>query len=244
MTEFRAGFVSRHDAAAAALAQAFALPAGFEATDPRERATPRRPRGFAPQEGGPRHFTPLDPATRPTDGWDPLDASASHPDAHGFVDPIAAARQAGHAEGFAAGLAQAAADAGRDRALAEALGEALGRGDRFDRDRVGRQLRQTVLLLVDRLVGESGVAPDLLARRIEAATEMLADAAESAILRLHPDDVALVDGKLPRTLFPVGDVAVSRGSFVLESASTIVEDGPALWLDQLAQAIDRVAVPG
>jgi flagellar assembly protein FliH len=30
---------------------------------------------------------------------------------------------------------------------------------------------------------------------------------------------------------------------VLESASTIVEDGPELWLEQLAQAIDRVAVP-
>ena len=28
-----------------------------------------------------------------------------------------------------------------------------------------------------------------------------------------------------------------RGSFVLESASTVVEDGPDLWLDQLATAI-------
>jgi flagellar assembly protein FliH len=44
-------------------------------------------------------------------------------------------------------------------------------------------------------------------------------------------------------VFAVGDVHVARGSFVLESASTIVEDGPELWLEQLAQAIDRVAVP-
>ena len=70
-----------------------------------------------------------------------------------------------------------------------------------------------------------------------------ADSAESAMLRVHPDDVALLEGKLPRSVFAVGDAAVTRGSFVLESASTIVEDGPELWLEQLAQAIDRVAVP-
>jgi flagellar assembly protein FliH len=30
---------------------------------------------------------------------------------------------------------------------------------------------------------------------------------------------------------------------VLESAATIVEDGPDLWIEQLAQAIDRAALP-
>ena len=53
----------------------------------------------------------------------------------------------------------------------------------------------------------------------------------------------LVEGKLPTTLFAVGDASIARGSFVLESASTIVEDGPDRWLDQLTQAIERVAVP-
>jgi flagellar assembly protein FliH len=72
---------------------------------------------------------------------------------------------------------------------------------------------------------------------------LLADGAESALLRLHPDDVPLVQGKLPATIFPVGDPHVTRGSFVIESASTIVEDGPDVWLDQLAQAIDRVPIP-
>jgi flagellar assembly protein FliH len=49
--------------------------------------------------------------------------------------------------------------------------------------------------------------------------------------------------RLPQTVFPVGDPNVERGGFVLESASTIVEDGPSLWLDQLAAAIDKVPVP-
>ena len=63
------------------------------------------------------------------------------------------------------------------------------------------------------------------------------------MLRVHPDDVALLEGRLPKSIFAAGDPAVARGSFVLESASTIVEDGPELWLDQLAQAIERVPVP-
>jgi flagellar assembly protein FliH len=100
-----------------------------------------------------------------------------------------------------------------------------------------------VLHLVTRLIGEAGVPADLLATRIAAATDLLADASESALLRLNPADVALVEGKLATTVFAAGDATVARGSFVLESASTVVEDGPDLWLDQLAAAIDRAAVP-
>ena len=105
------------------------------------------------------------------------------------------------------------------------------------------QLRQTVLLLVTRIVGDVGVAADRLAARVDVAADLLSDAAESAMLRVHPDDVALLDGRLPATIFPIGDASVSRGSFVLESASTVVEDGPALWMEQLAAAIDRVPLP-
>ena len=184
------------------------------------------PKGFAPADlrmlgSQPRSFMPNAPAG----------------DLTGGLDAVAAAR----AEGYAEGLAAAQAADGRDVALAENIAQALS--GRVDRDRVARQLRQTVLFLVAKIVGESGVAPDVLAGRIEAATELLSDAAESAMLRVHPDDVALLEGRLPATVFAVGDAAVARGSFVMESASTVVEDGPELWLDQLAAAIDRVAVP-
>lgn len=183
------------------------------------------PTGFAPADLRARAAGP-----RPFDGgYDPFDTKP---------DPIAVA----HAEGYAEGLAAAAAEQGRDRALADGIAEALS--GRVDRDQVARHLRQTVLLLVSKIVGETGVAPDILAGRIEAATELLTDTAESAMLRVHPDDVALLEGRLPATVFAVGDAAVARGSFVMESASTIVEDGPELWLDQLSQAIERVAVPG
>lgn len=251
MSSFIAGFAARHDNAAQLLASAFAPPMGFAPADIRDRAaaSPRRPSGFAPQaaaapvsahsQPGPKHFSPADKASNPTEGWDPLDPAS---ETESFLDPLAAAHAAGYAEGLAAAAAVTQSNAARDQALLASLAAALNT-DRLDRNRVATQLRQTVLLLVGKLVGEIGVSPDLLAGRIEAATELLADSAEAALLRVHPEDVALVDGKLPKSIFAAGDASVARGSFVLESASTIVEDGPAMWLDQLASAIDRVAVP-
>ena len=225
---FTAGFAARHAAAAELLQQAFAP----------------TPRAFAPVPvvaAGPRSFSPADRAANPTAGWNPLDAGAPPSE---FIDPVATAHAAGFAEGQAAALAVVAERAVIDRALLTNLTHALSQSGRVDRERIARQIRQTVLHLVTKLVGEAGVSAELLGTRVTAATEMLADAAESALLRLNPDDVALVDGQLPNTVFAVGDAAVARGSFVLESASTVVEDGPDLWLDQLSTAIERVAVPG
>ena len=251
MSSFIAGFAARHDNAAQLLAHAFAPPMGFSPADIRDRAAaaPRRSTGFAAQAAtapmsasappGPKHFSPADKASNPTEGWDPLDPAS---ETESFLEPLAAAHAAGYAEGLAAATAATQGNAARDQALLVTLAAALNT-DRVDRDRVAMQLRQTVLLLVGKLVGEIGVSPELLAGRIEAATDLLADSAEAALLRLHPEDVALVDGKLPKSIFAAGDASVARGSFVLESASTIVEDGPAMWLDQLASAIDRVAVP-
>ena len=243
MSEFTAGFSSRGHGVAEALQAAFApRVGGFAVADLRERAT-RGPVHFAPQgesDASPKHFSPANPGTNPTAGWDPLDAAAPQTS---FVDPVAAAHAAGYAEGVEAALAEIAANVERDRALLTSLTHALQADDRIDRDAVARRLRETVLFLVTRLVGEVGISPEILARRIEAAADMLSDAAESAMLRVHPDDVALLEGKLPRQIFAIGDASVARGAFVLESASTIVEDGPEEWLEQLAQAIDRVAVP-
>lgn len=234
MSDFVAGFAPRHQAAPHVLAQAFAPVSGFATIDIRERSG-----GGAPAT--PRHFSPADRDARPTEGWDPLDPEQTD---SLYIDPLEDAHSAGYAEGYAAAQAANAGEAARDRALLDALGESLGTGSRLDRERVARQMRQTVMLLVAKLVGEIGISPDRLAERIDAATDLLADEAESALLRVHPDDVALLEGRLPRNLFAAGDAAVPRGSFVLESASTIVEDGPELWLEQLTAAIDRVGMPG
>ena len=235
MSDFVAGFAARHDNAAHLLARAFAPPEGFAAHDPRARATPGGRTSFSPQAAtapGPKHFSPADPGTNPTAGWNPLEARST-------VDPIETA----HAAGYAAGLSAARREEMRDSDLIAALAAQLATGGHVDRDRIAEQLRRTVLLLVEKLVGEVGISAEKLAERIEGAVDLLADAAESAMLRVHPDDVALLAGHLPPTIFAVGDAGIARGGFVLESASTIVEDGPSHWFDQLAVAIERVPMP-
>ncbi|CAN5402081.1 hypothetical protein BH09PSE4_BH09PSE4_06550 [soil metagenome] len=230
MSDFVAGFAGRDDSPVDALHRAFGqVPTGFAPADLTSR--PDGPVSFSPQ-GSPKHFSPADPSANPTEGWDPFT----------IEDPIAAARSAGYAEGLAAGRAETNPE-DRDQDLMAGLTRALTDGSRVDRERMARELRQTVMHFVTRLVGDVGIAPELLAQRIDSATDLLADGAESALLRLNPLDVPLVEGMLPKSVFAAGDANVARGSFVLESASTIVEDGPELWLEQLAQAIDRVPVP-
>jgi flagellar assembly protein FliH len=133
-------------------------------------------------------------------------------------------------------MAATVAELGETRAPEQAmlieLAIALRSKDRIDREQVAEQLRQAVALLASGLI-----APDILARRIELAAERLADSTESALLRLHPADVTPLEGKLPGTVFAIGDAGVGRGSFVLESASAIIEDRPEQWLEQLAQAM-------
>lgn len=239
---FVAGLAPRHDAAAVALRRTLTTRAqhGFAPADLIARLARAEPPAPPARDAGPRHFSPADRDANPTAGWDPLDPGEPETP---FIDPVQDAHAAGFAEGVAA--AQAAADQAnrRDAALLAGLAETLKTASRGDREKLALRLRQTVVHLVGKLVGELGVSADLLTRRIEAAAEMLADASESALLRLHPDDVALVEGHLPGTIFPVGDAGVTRGSFVLEAASTIVEDGPALWLEQLEAMIDRLPMP-
>ncbi|WP_448659848.1 FliH/SctL family protein [Sphingomonas sp. CJ99] len=241
MSDFAPGFVSRHRMAAEVLARAFAPAAGF--TEQPIGALPSaafiEPRSFSPESPGPRHFRPADPDRNPTEGWDPLTAA----DQDDGSDAIEAARAAGYAEGMAAALSDLTQQRDRGETLGDRIGAALAAGVQLDRDRMAQRLRSTVLKLVHAVVGETGVSAERLTSRIDAAVEMLADGTESALLRLHPDDLPLIEGHLPPSVFAVGDSSLARGSFALESATTVVEDGPDLWLEQLDAAINRIAVP-
>ncbi len=234
LSDFVAGFAERRDAAGDALRQAQAAkgaafaPRDIVSTPPGEPVRPR-------------HFSPADPQADPTGGWDPLDAGQP---VTGFIDPIATARAQGYDEGFTAALVDVGQSRERDRAMLEKLVAALADDRRIDRGRLAAHLRSTVLLLVTKMVGETHVDAALLTRRVIAAVGKIADDAEAALLRLNPDDLHLIEGGLPETVAATADGQVARGHFVLESAATIVEDGPDQWLEQLAQLIDRTGLPG
>ncbi len=239
MSEFAPGFASRYRAAEDRIARVFSGPVHFA---PAEAGSIGR-RGFAEEAPlAPRHFAPADPNAKPTEGWDPFAPDVAPAD-RPFVDPLAVAHAAGIAEGRAAALAELEAIREGEAALLAGIAQALAAGTHLNRDSIAAQLRQTVLHLVERMVGETPVATELLAKRIDSAVDLLADGIESAGLRLNPEDAVALGSRLPKGLAVLADAEVAPGSFVLESAATIVEDGPALWLEQLAQTIDRVPLP-
>jgi len=66
---------------------------------------------------------------------------------------------------------------------------------------------------------------------------MLARADDAAVLRLHPDDLALIVARLPAGLPVEPDPALERGALRLEGSAGGVEDGPAQWRRALAEAL-------
>ena len=148
LTGFVAGFAGRRDAAGAALRQAYA--AKGMAFAPRD-ITPAPP---------PRHFDPAETGANPTEGWDPFDANQP---ATSFVDPVQTARQQGYDEGLAAALANGGRLGERDQALLDGLLKAIADDHRIDRERLAAHLRSTVMLLVTKMIGETGIDADLRA---------------------------------------------------------------------------------
>jgi flagellar assembly protein FliH len=200
------------------------------------------PVGFSPAPE-PKHFRPADPGLKPTAGWDPFDPLGDRPKADTGSDAIDAARAEGFAEGMATAERMAAERGEADAQALARIAAALEATAGFDRDALAGRLRQTVLALVSRLIGEAGVSTELLTKRIEAAVTLIADSAEPAMLRLNPEDLKLLEGHVPAPLLAVQDPAIERGGFRVETRSTAIEDGPSAWLNQLAAALDRAALP-
>ena len=146
---------------------------------------------------------------------------------------------------FAAGYAQGAADV--EAAFSEAIAQqeaarsrielAFGRLDAdLIRDLEAR-LRETVLALCTPLLGEYATDPEALARRVETAAAMLARAADERVIRLHPEDLALVGARLPEDWHFEPDPGLERGALRIEGAAGGVEDGPAGWTQALKEAL-------
>lgn len=153
------------------------------------------------------------------------------------ADPIAEA----HAEGYAAGFIEAEA-AGAIR-LEEALAArgkielAFARVDADVNEGLNRRLQQTVATLCGEVFAVAARDPDHLAKRIDAAAALLARAEDGRVLRLHPDDMALLADALPEGLPVEPDPALTPGSLRIEGTAGGIADGPEDWQRTLAGAL-------
>jgi flagellar assembly protein FliH len=152
-------------------------------------------------------------------------------------DPIAEA----WAEGYARGLGEAqeaAAQLMADEELARAKIElAITKLDAAMEADLKDRLRETVEALCEAAIAPAALDPDGLTRRVEVAAAMLARAQDERVIRLHPEDLALIAARLPEEWHFIPDAGLKRGAVRVEGASGGVEDGPDQWRLAIAEAL-------
>ena len=149
------------------------------------------------------------------------------------ADPLAEAWD----EGFRTAAAQVRADMARDEAASAQIEEAYARLADSEAEALAEKLRETVIALCGAVLDGAGIDPDTLSRRIANALALLRRSTDERVLRLHPDDLALVADRLPHGLETRADPALERGALRIETAAGGVEDGPAQWREAIAAAV-------
>jgi flagellar assembly protein FliH len=150
------------------------------------------------------------------------------------------------AEAFAAGFQQ-----GRETTAMELMGERKAVADLIRAAKalqpeaagpLAAVLAETVARLVRQVVGETVIDTETLHERALSIAEMVGAESGPARLRMHPDDIARLDGHdLPVALAP--DHHLAHGAMVLETGEGWIEDGPEVRLAKLRAQLDAMGLP-
>lgn len=152
-------------------------------------------------------------------------------------DPVSRAYADGYMKGAEEALETARANAAEEAAARGKIETAFDRLSETESQRLEERLRETVLALCESALAPLAIDPDGLAARIRKALDLLRRAEDDRILRLHPDDLALVAGRLPDGLKIEPDPALPRGELRIETSEGGVEDGPEQWRRTIAEAL-------
>ena len=140
-------------------------------------------------------------------------------------------------EGFRIAAAQVRSDMARDAAASAQIEQAYATLADSEAEALAEKLRETVIALCGAVLDSAAIDPDAVSRRVTAALALLRRSTDERVLRLHPDDLALVGARLPPGLETRADPALERGALRLETAAGGVEDGPAQWREAIAAAV-------
>jgi len=152
-------------------------------------------------------------------------------------DPHAEALARAYAEGEATGRAAAAAEAEARAARQRALRLAFRSLDEAALGVLADDLEATVRHLCDSVLGEAARDPAGLRDRCIAAARRIGGAADSLLLHLHPDDIALLGEDALAGMRLVPDPALEPGSLVIEGGEGTISDGPEEWRRAIAAAL-------
>ena len=152
-------------------------------------------------------------------------------------DPLAEAWQDGHATGLAEARAEAVALAEIEVAARARIELSFARLDAELAEALRQRMVATVMALCEATLAPLALDREALLYRVEKATAMLARGDDDKVLRLHPEDLALVVNHLPQDLEVLADPALERGALRIETQAGGVEDGPAHWHRAIAEAL-------
>lgn len=152
-------------------------------------------------------------------------------------NPVTRAFADGYAKGITEGRSAAEAEAAIADATRHRIEMAMTRMDAEQLALLHERLRETVMTLCQSVLDEAAIAPDRLTERVRIAAGMLARAQDERVIRLHPEDLALVAQNLPEDWHFEPDPALERGSIRVEGTQGGVEDGPEQWRIALQEAL-------
>ncbi len=153
---------------------------------------------------------------------------------------VEAIRAEAMAQGFAAGIEAGRREADPEREALRALATALEHLRPEPTQGLGAMIAATVERLLHEVVGQVDVDLDTLVARAQVAAAMIGEETRPSVLKLNPADLARLAGvALPVTA--EADASLAPGSLRLETGAGSIEDGPAVRLDRLKGALDKVA---
>ncbi|MFM6832233.1 MAG: FliH/SctL family protein [Novosphingobium sp.] len=155
------------------------------------------------------------------------------------ADPVADAWAEGYARGMGDAQEAAAQIIAEQETARAAIELSLAKLDAAMQEDLKDRLRETVQALCEAAIAPAALDPDGLIRRVEVAAAMLARAQDERVIRLHPEDLALIAARLPEDWHFVPDGALERGAVRVEGAAGGVEDGPEHWRQAIAEALKQ-----
>jgi len=148
----------------------------------------------------------------------------------------------GYDQGYADGRAAAEAELMIEQAATERLARAIETIRPEESGALAAMLAETVKRLVAQVVGEVAIEEATLAQRTQEVATLVAEDSAAARLRLHPTDLARLSS-VATDLELVADPTLAPGTILAETQAGWIEDGPAIRLEKLRNALDRMGAP-
>ncbi|MCR2832780.1 flagellar biosynthesis protein [Parerythrobacter lacustris] len=175
-----------------------------------------------------------DQTFRPLAHFGQRSATAATPAA---PDPIDAVTADALADAEARGRQAALAEMANEGAARAALKLSLQRLDDNLQEELGLRIAETVAALCEHTIAPLAIDRSALRARGLAAAALLREGIEATCLRLHPDDIPLLDEDFAARWPIEADARLERGTLQFDTAEGAVRDGPAEWRAALHEAL-------